>query len=90
MRVGQINFRTMKRLFIAVLAVAALTACSKEETVNIDRGEAIAFGNAFVDNATRAIDPSYGENGAALTEFQVWGSVNGGNGQSGESSCLNL
>ncbi len=71
----------MKKILISMLAVAALVSCSKEESIRVDQGEAIAFGNAFVDNSTRAaVDPSYGANGVALTEFQVWGSVNGGNG----------
>lgn len=71
----------MKKILISMLAVAALVSCSKEESIRVDQGEAIAFGNAFVDNSTRAaVDPSYGANGQALTEFQVWGSVNGGNG----------
>ena len=66
----------MKRLFIAVFAMAALAACSKEEAVNIDRGEAIGFGNPFVDNATRAIDGTY-SGSKALTTFNVWGTVTG-------------
>lgn len=71
----------MKKILISMLAVAALVSCSKEESIRVDQGEAIEFGNAFVDNATRvANDPSYGANGVALTKFQVWGTVNGGNG----------
>lgn len=70
----------MKKILISMLAVAALVSCSKEESIRVDQGEAIAFGNAFVDNSTRATDPSYSENGAALTSFQVWGTINGGNG----------
>lgn len=67
----------MKRLFIAVLAVAALAACSKEEAVNIDRGEAIGFSAPFVDNATRAaIDPSYSGT-KSLASFNVYGTVTG-------------
>lgn len=69
----------MKRLFIAVFAMAALAACSKEEAVNIDRGEAIGFSAPFVDNATRAIDPSYNANNL-ITEFYVWGTVKGNTG----------
>lgn len=62
-------------------AAAAVVSCSKDYTIVADQGEAIEFGNAFVDNSTRAaVDPSYGENGEDLTEFQVWGSVSGGNG----------
>lgn len=71
----------MKKLLISMLAVATLASCAKEETLSFDKGEAIQFGNAFVDNATRAAnDPSYGQNAQALTQFQVWGTVNGGNG----------
>ena len=71
----------MKKLLISMLAVATLASCAKEETLSFDKGEAIQFGNAFVDNATRAaLDPSYGENAQALTQFNVWGTVNGGNG----------
>lgn len=62
----------MKRLFIAIFAMAALAACSKEEAVNIDRGEAIAFGDAFVENATRVIY----ENANGITGFTVFGNVN--------------
>lgn len=72
----------MKKLFIAVLAVAALASCSKEESISVDRGEAIAFGNAFVDNATRAdaaTDPSYSTTKGNLTMFNVYGAVNGVN-----------
>ena len=71
----------MKKLFLMLAAAAAVVSCSKDYTIVADQGEAIEFGNAFVDNSTRAADdPSYGENGAALTEFQVWGTVSGGNG----------
>lgn len=64
----------MKKILISMLAVAALVSCSKEESIRVDQGEAIEFGNAFVDNATRATDPSYsGPN--KLTEFKVWGTV---------------
>ena len=66
----------MKKLLISMLAVATLASCAKEETLSFDKGEAIQFGNAFVDNATRAaVDPSY--NGTAkFTQFQVWGTAN--------------
>lgn len=42
----------MKKLFIAIVALAAAAACSNEEIVSVNR-EAIAFDNAFVNNATR-------------------------------------
>lgn len=64
----------MKKILISMLAVAALVSCSKEESIRVDQGEAIEFGNAFVDNATRATDPSYSGT-ADFTSFQVWGTV---------------
>lgn len=75
----------MKKILISMLAVAALVSCSKEESILVDQGEAIAFGNAFVDNATRAdaaTDPSYSTTtgkGVALESFNVYGAVNGVN-----------
>lgn len=69
----------MKKILISMLAVAALVSCSKEESIRVDQGELIGFGNAFVDNSTRATDPSYGT-ANPLTSFQVWGTINGGNG----------
>ena len=57
-----------------MLAVAALVSCSKEESIRIDQGELISFGNAFVDNSTRATDPSYSGT-ADFTSFKVWGTV---------------
>lgn len=64
----------MKKILISMLAVAALVSCSKEESIRVDQGEAIAFGNAFVDNSTRATDPSYSGT-ADFTSFKVWGTV---------------
>ncbi|MBE6226301.1 MAG: fimbrillin family protein [Bacteroidales bacterium] len=67
---------TMKKLFIAIVAFAALTACNKAEIINAPEGEAIAFGNAFVDNATKAAtDPSLGTTANPFTSFNVWGTV---------------
>ena len=57
-----------------MLAVATLASCAKEETLSFDKGEAIQFGNAFVDNATRAND--YGPNNP-LTAFKLWGTIEG-------------
>ena len=44
----------MKKIFVALLALAAAAACSNEEIVSVNR-EAIAFDNAFVNNATRSV-----------------------------------
>lgn len=65
----------MKKILIAIFAIAAISACNKAEIINAPEGEAIAFGNAFVDNATKAEDPSYGTS-KSLTSFKVWGTVN--------------
>ena len=72
----------MKKLFISMLAVAALASCSNEQTLELNPGEDISFGGPFVENSTRAaVDPSYGaaDNAQKLTEFNVWGTVSGGN-----------
>lgn len=72
----------MKKIILAAMALAALAACSKESTVDVDRA-AIAFGQAFVDNSTKAAatDPSYGNASSAnpLTSFDVYGAVQGVN-----------
>ena len=75
----------MKKLFTILAVAAAMVSCAKEEVVSFDQGEAIEFGNAFVDNATRAdqaTDPSYSTTtgkGVALTQFNVYGAVEGVN-----------
>lgn len=66
----------MRKTIFAILAAAAMVACSNDELVNADR-EAIAFDNAFVDNATRSVvDPSY-SNTNLFADFKVYGYVNG-------------
>ena len=67
----------MKKLLISMLAVATLASCAKEETLSFDKGEAIQFGNAFVENSTRAADPSLGTSTNPFTNFYVWGTVDG-------------
>lgn len=74
----------MKKLFTILAVAAAMVSCAKEEVVSFDQGEAIEFGS-FVDNATRAeqaTDPSYSTTtgkGVALTQFNVYGAVEGVN-----------
>lgn len=76
----------MKKLFISMLAVAALASCSQEDVIVADKGDLIGF-NSFVENSTRAdkaTDPSYSTSGVegdgvALTKFNVYGAVNGVN-----------
>lgn len=70
----------MKKILLAALAFGALVSCSKEELISESR-QAIEFGNAFVDNSTRATsatDPSL--NATTLTQFNVWGAINAKDG----------
>lgn len=67
----------MKKLFISMLAVAALASCSQEDVIVADKGDLIGF-NSFVENSTRATDPSYSAND--IKSFKVYGTVNGGQG----------
>ena len=64
----------MKKLFISMLAVAAVVACSKEETIIEQAPEAIAF-DTFVNNATRADITT-----ANLDEFSVYASIENASG----------
>ena len=67
----------MKKLFISMLAVAALASCSQEDVIVADKGDLIGF-NSFVENSTRAdkaFDPSL--NASNFKEFNVWGTVGG-------------
>ena len=61
----------MKKLFIAILGVAAFAACSQEMTLETPKGAAIAFDNAFVENATRAADYTADN----ITDFSVYGFI---------------
>ena len=73
----------MKKLFIAIAALAAMTSCSQDEVMEVAQKQAISFGSAFVGNATRAAsatDPSYYTDGVEghiqLEAFNVYGTVN--------------
>ena len=64
----------MKKIFVAVLAMAGVVACNTAEVVDLPQNPAIRFENAFVQNATRAdeaLDPS--TTTESLTAFDVWG-----------------
>lgn len=61
----------MKKLFTILAVAAAVVACQKNETIALDNGEAIAFGNAFVENSVRADYSS-----TDITAFKVYGTVN--------------
>ena len=61
----------MKKLFTILAVAAAVVACQKNETIALDKGEAISFGNAFVENSVRADYSS-----TDITAFKVYGTVN--------------
>lgn len=63
----------MKKFLVSVLAIAGLVACNNEQTI-VQQGPApMEFAGAFVENATRAIDPSITT--ASLNAFDVWAYV---------------
>ena len=65
----------MKKIILAALAIAALASCNKTEVVGVTEGNAIAFDNAFVDNATKSVyDPSF-TNSNLFNDFAVYGFV---------------
>ena len=69
----------MKKIFVAMLALAAAAACSNEEIVSVNR-EAIAFDNAFINNSVRSvIDPSYKYDTKMFADFAVYGFVSADN-----------
>ena len=65
----------MKKVIFALAAVVALAACSKEQTVVADRGDAIGF-DSFIENATRAAADDF----TSVDSFKVWGNVTGNAG----------
>lgn len=67
----------MKKIFIAALAIAALAACNKTEVVGVTESNAIAFDNAFVDNATKSVNDQSFTNDNLFADFAVYGFVEG-------------
>lgn len=65
----------MKKVFIAILAAAAFAACNKAEVIESAPATAIAFENAFVDNATKTATDLTKTN---LNDFGVYGTVTNG------------
>ena len=66
----------MKKIFVAMLALAAATACSNDELVSVNQ-EAIGFDNAFINNSVRSVnDPSYTDTNL-FADFAVYGYVEG-------------
>ena len=70
----------MKKLFVAVLAIAGLVACNNEETVLVQGPAPIAFDGSFVETrADVAVDPS--TTTANIETFNVWGFMDQPSGQ---------
>ena len=70
----------MKKLFVAVLAIAGLVACNNEETVLVQGPAPIAFDGSFVETrANEAKDPSITTEN--ITGFDVWGFMDKAEGQ---------
>ena len=65
----------MKKIFVAMLALAAATACSNDELVSVNQ-EAIGFDNAFINNSVRSVDPGYSQSNM-FNDFAVYGFVEG-------------
>ena len=62
----------MKKTFIALMTLAvAAVSCNKADVISVDR-QAITFGEAFVDNATKADYSS-----TLINAFKVYGTVTG-------------
>ena len=65
----------MKKTLLALLAVAALVGCTKDNVLD-DNKEAIGFSNAFIENSVKsASDPSLTV--GTLSDFAVYGFVEG-------------
>ena len=61
----------MKKAFVAILSLVALVGCSQDSIVETSDSGLINFDNLFVENKTRAADPS--TTTANINEFAVWG-----------------
>ena len=66
----------MKKLFILLACAATMVACSKDEALEVNKGQKIGFANPFVSKVTKADVLTYGVS-KDLEEFKVWGTVNG-------------
>lgn len=62
------------KLFLGLAAVALMTSCSNDETIDMIQPNAIGFENAFVNNSTRAADITSTD----LDAFAVYGYVKDG------------
>lgn len=65
----------MRKTAYLALAALALASCSNDDTLRTADPTPIGFSGSFIDNSTRAIDPSYSNNNNKITEFYVWGTL---------------
>ncbi len=63
----------MKKIIFSMLALAALSSCVKEQTIETQQPNAIKFANTFVENATRTNNPVTDTDN--IEEIYVWGIV---------------
>ena len=63
----------MKKILFTILCAGAVMSCAKDEVITAEQ-EAITFENAFVDNATKALD-GYTVTKNNLETFDVWGTT---------------
>ena len=62
----------MKKFLFGLATLVLFASCSQDETIEVSKGNAIEFQNAFVDNATRSnVDPSTTTDN--LQDFAVYG-----------------
>lgn len=66
----------MKKILIALCAVATFASCTKNEVLSFDQ-EAIGFENAFVDNSTRSVVDNSFSTTNMFSDFAVYGFVEG-------------
>lgn len=66
----------MKKIFVAMLALAAAAACSNEDIVSVNQ-EAIGFDNAFINNSVRSVETPGFSNAEIFNDFAVYGFVEG-------------
>lgn len=64
----------MKKFLIAALAITTLASCTQDSVIDQNKNNAIQFSNVFVDNSTRAYDPSW-SNTKLFSDFAVYGFV---------------
>ena len=64
----------MKKYLYIAIAAATFASCSQDEVMEVAEKQTIQFGNTFVGNSTRAVDPSYSSN--TIQSFQLFGTVN--------------